>query len=151
MGDTTNLDPQSVELAPGIDLHLLVGIRIEVGRVGIELLEHSPDGTPDQLLLVYGFDVVVANQAQHIAEEAQVLVTGGGEAARARGGDPQQGGCEGTREKAEEEAEFQPTHGAEWFSCGQDPLRGVGRGGHRDPIWNPFLFSAIRRLSLTHR
>jgi hypothetical protein len=65
-----------------------------VPSIGIELLEHSLDGAPDQLSLIHGLDVVLANQAQHVAEEAQVLVTRGGQAARSGGGDHQQGGCE---------------------------------------------------------
>ena len=66
-----NLHAQASEAARGLHLHLLEEFGIQIGRMGVERAEHSPDGAADELLRVHLVDVVLLDEAQDLAEGSQ--------------------------------------------------------------------------------
>jgi hypothetical protein len=80
-----DFDAEPAELAAGLHLHLLIALRIEVARMGVELGQHTVDRILDQLLVGDLFHVVGAHPLEHIAEQVELAI--GFRAALGRGGE----------------------------------------------------------------
>ena len=128
-----DLDAEPVELAPGVDLHLLVGLGVEEGRVRIELGEHAPHGALHQRALVDRLDVVAAHEVQHAREHREIFVARRREAAGAAREHARDGGGQHAREEREEETDPVSPHGVR-------PAFAARRGGPRRSLrcspWN---------------
>ena len=68
-----DLDAQAAELALGVDLQLLEGVLVQIGRVRIQPGEHAADGVGDQLVVLDGLDVVGLDGAEDFAELAKLV------------------------------------------------------------------------------
>jgi hypothetical protein len=69
-----DFDAQPAELAAGLDLHVLVDLRVHVARMRVEGREHAVDGILHQRLLVDRLDIVAADSLEHVAEQVELLV-----------------------------------------------------------------------------
>jgi hypothetical protein len=81
-GRLRDLDAEAVELALGLDLHLVELGRLHEGGVGIEVLEQAPHRALEQGVLVDFLDVVAADELEDAREEGEVLVALGDGGAR---------------------------------------------------------------------
>ena len=59
-------DADAAEFACGVDLHVLVIGRGEVGGVGVQLFNHTLDGVVDEVLAGHGLDVITLNHVKHL-------------------------------------------------------------------------------------
>jgi len=69
-----DLDPQTVKLATGIDLHLPVGVVVEEAGVRIEFLQHAVERTDQEIMLVHRLHIAGPDVAQHAREEREILI-----------------------------------------------------------------------------
>src|SRR6185312_16180070 len=69
-----DFDAEPAELAPGLDLHVLVDLGVHVAGVRVERREHALDGILHQRLLVDRLDIVAPHPLQHVAEQVELLV-----------------------------------------------------------------------------
>ena len=69
-----DLDPQTAEFAPGLDLHVLERLGVHIGTVRIEPGEHAVDGVLDQVLVVDRIDIFRAHPLHDVAEHLQHLI-----------------------------------------------------------------------------
>src|SRR5262249_15904153 len=69
-----DLDPQSAELALGLDLHILEVLGAQIARVGIERGQHAVDGGFDQLLVAYFLDIVRPHPLEYFAKQIELTI-----------------------------------------------------------------------------
>jgi hypothetical protein len=134
-----DLDPETVELAAGIDLHLLVGVLVEVRGVGIELVEHAVDGAAQERLLLDGLDVMAAHVGEHAREQTQIVVARGRDTADAAGQAPRRARRDDPSEEGDQKANPVAPHGYR-----ASPVRSVERVP--EPELRGFVDESRRKL-----
>ena len=69
-----DLDAEATELTFGLDLHLLVVLRIEILGVRVERGQHAVDRVLDQVEVVDFLDVVVAHPFKNVAKQIELPI-----------------------------------------------------------------------------
>ena len=69
-----NLDAETTEAPAGLDLHLLVAVRVEERAVRVEAAQGALDRVVDEVLGRHLVDVLVLDDGEDLGEELQLLV-----------------------------------------------------------------------------
>ena len=69
-----HLNPQAAKLAPGLDLHVLEALGVEIARMGIERAKHAVDRGLDQIGVGDILDILRSHALEHVAEQIELLI-----------------------------------------------------------------------------